>query len=508
MRNHKLIFTSSYDRGLDILLTMWPEIIKKYPDATLDVAYGWDVFDRVTGTNPERQQWKQLVEGGMKQKGITHHGRVGKEKLLQLRKEAGIWAYPTYFTEIFCMNAVEGQREGVVPVVVDLAALREVVGAGVIVKGDIYQKETQKRFLDELLTLMGDTKRWNEESRKAREFARQFTWEKTAKAWTDEFERKDPQDIKVSIYTPTIRNGFWNLMGNNLSKQTYKNFEWVIIDDFPEDRSKIAQKYALQYGLDIKYYRGKQRKEKRNYGLVNANNTALDKVTGELMVFLQDFVLITPTAIEELVRIHKKNPDALLAPCDVYHAPSITPKIEQEDWFDGRTDIVGDFLWQNQRISGIGLRVSNNPFEFEQNWGAIPVKIARELGGWYEFFDFGLGFDNTDIAFRALRAGYRIIVDDTNLATCIDHWKALKGKDENGGMERGRRLNDPLYVWLMNMVDLGKLPIFRNPELDSKIDLKYEIPEGMDDETFTKKWLPVHGVEIASKWIEEYKDKL
>lgn len=69
----------------------------------------------------------------------------------------------------------------------------------------------------------------------------------------------------------------------------------------------------------------------------------------------------------------------------------------------------------------------------------------RDLGGCYEFYDFGLGFNNTDLALRALKAGYRIIVDDNNIASCINHWDALKGKDENGGMERGRRLNDPLF---------------------------------------------------------------
>lgn len=506
MRNHKLIYTSSADRGLDILLTMWPEILKKFPDATLDIAYGWQVFDQVVGNNAERIAWKNSIVEACKQKGIRDHGRIGKAELQQLRKECGIWSYPTYFTEIFCMNAIEGQLEGVVPVTVDLAALHEVVGAGVLVKGDIYKKEVQEEYLKQLLSLMGDQKRWNEESKKAREFAKQFTWEKTARAWADEFERKDPQDLKVTIYTPTIRKGFWNLMTENLKRQTYKNFEWIIVDDFPEDRGKIAQKYAKSSGLDIKYYRGKERKIKRNYALVNADNTAMQVAQGELLVYLQDFILIEPTAIEELVRLHRKNPDALLAPCDLYYHPKVKPNVESEDWFNGETDVKGEFAWANPRIQGIGLRETNNPFEFEMNWGAIPLKVLRDLGGIYEFYDFGLGFNNTCLALRALKAGYRIIVDDTNIATCINHWDALKGKDENGGMERGRRLNDPLFLWEQNMLSTAKLPIFRTQEIDDKINLTYEVPEGMDDETFTKKWLPEHGVEIAAKWLEEYKD--
>jgi len=47
---------------------------------------------------------------------------------------------------------------------------------------------------------------------------------------------RNKQDIKVSIVTPTNRRGWWNIMANNLSKQTYKNFEWIIVDDYPDAR--------------------------------------------------------------------------------------------------------------------------------------------------------------------------------------------------------------------------------------------------------------------------------
>lgn len=56
------------------------------------------------------------------------------------------------------------------------------------------------------------------------------------------------------------------------------------------------------------------------------------------------------------------------------------------------------------------------------------------------------------------------------------------------------------------MLSLGKLPIFRTQEVDDRIELTYIPPEGMGDEEFTKKWLPEHGVGIAAKWLEDYKD--
>ena len=50
-KHHKLWWQSSYDRGLDILLYLWPDIKQAYPDAELGVAYGWDLFLKVASGN-------------------------------------------------------------------------------------------------------------------------------------------------------------------------------------------------------------------------------------------------------------------------------------------------------------------------------------------------------------------------------------------------------------------------------------------------------------------------
>jgi len=38
---HWVIYTSSYDRGLEHLLKMWPDVKKAVPDAELHIFYGW-----------------------------------------------------------------------------------------------------------------------------------------------------------------------------------------------------------------------------------------------------------------------------------------------------------------------------------------------------------------------------------------------------------------------------------------------------------------------------------
>lgn len=502
MRQHNLIWASSPDRGLETLLDMWGDIRRVYPDAELHVAYGFKVFDMIYADNPERQNWKQMIIDKMKQPGITYHNRLGKKELHELRLKCGIWAYPTWFSEINCITALEMQFDGVVPCVMNVAALKETVQAGIKVDGDIGDDEIKREYIGQLIFLMDDTVKWKKEQKKGINFAKNYSWDLIAKKWDSEFKRPKLK-TKLTVYTPTIRKGFWYAMAGNLASQTYKNFEWIIIDDFKEDRSKLAEKIAKDYGIEIRYIRGRKHKKNRTYGLVRANNTCLEEANGELMVFLQDFVFLPPDGLEQFATLHEQHPDSLIATPDMYVASKVKPNIESEDWFNGEVDIFGTFIRKNVRIQNKGLRETVNPYDFEQNYGAIPVKIARELGGWYEFYDEGLGYDNTDIAYRALQSGYKILLDEMNVGVCVDHWEPLSGTRENV-IGRARKLNDPRYVWMTEMVKAGKLPLVRTEDIDFKIDLFYEIPKEVPDLDVVK-WLNVNSPLIVKRWLEEVK---
>lgn len=497
---HKLFWGSSYDRGLDVLLFLWPDIFEKYPDTELHIAYGWELFDIATANNPERQEWKKNVQLLMEQPGIVHHGRVGKDELAKVRQNCTIWAYPTYFQEINCITALEAQKDSLVPVTMTLAALSETAKHGVLVDGDISKPEVLENYKTALLDLMGDDKRWKKLSRKCRSFALSYHWEKIAEQWLPAFEDSDYSDTKVTVFTPTVREGFWNVMADNLSKQTHTNFEWLIVDDHKDNRAKIATKYASKYGLDICYFRGKNRTRKRTYSLINANNTAIQNATGELFVFLQDFVLLQPDALKQLVRESKRHPGDFIAPVDVYYEPKIKPDTtNKEDWFNGDTDVLGKFMRKNVRLDGQGLHESKVVTDFEQNFGAVSLSTLKALGGYYEFYDEALGWDDTEIIFRAKQLGYKLWIDEWNIATCIDHWGVL-GKDEGGtSVNRTRRLNDPRFVWMTEQIKKGKLPVVRTQKIDDAIDLQYTIPEEVDDEHAVE-WMKKHIPEIVKGW--------
>lgn len=179
---------SSYDRGLDIVLWIWPKIQEQLPNCKLDCCYGWDLFLKAYANNPERMKWKEKIDEMMKQPGITHHGRIGQDEMRKLRNKMDIWIYPTYFQETNCIGALECQRDGVVPCTMDLAGLKDTVGSGIKIDGDIYKPEVRIKYIDEIVKLAKDKKRLEEESKKGKEFVKKFYWSNIADQWVKEFQ--------------------------------------------------------------------------------------------------------------------------------------------------------------------------------------------------------------------------------------------------------------------------------------------------------------------------------
>lgn len=190
---HRMIWTSSYDRGLPYLLNMWPDIKKAVPDTNLHIYYGWNLFDRFHADNPAKMEWKAKVEKLMNQEGITHHGRVGHKELRRAYAESGVFSYPTDFQEIHCISSAEAQAYGAVPCVTDYAALKETVKYGIKVPFDITTEEGQKQYKENLISLLKDTKRQEETRRPMMEWAsKHFLWSGVAKSWNKEFRREKP----------------------------------------------------------------------------------------------------------------------------------------------------------------------------------------------------------------------------------------------------------------------------------------------------------------------------
>ena len=161
---HRIIYTSSHVRGLEHLYTIWPEVKKAVPDATLDVYYGWESFINVNKDNPERMAWKdKMIEWEKNLDGVTDHGRIGQDKIMEETFKAGVWAYPCPFPEIFCIAAVKAQAAGAFPVCSNFAALDEMVQWGEKINMNDFNETILNEYKDKLISILLDDKRQNEE---------------------------------------------------------------------------------------------------------------------------------------------------------------------------------------------------------------------------------------------------------------------------------------------------------------------------------------------------------
>ncbi len=158
-RPNSVGYFSSYDRGLECLLALWPHIRAEVPTATLDVAYGWEAYVGIRGEDAFYERMNaQFIE--LSGHGVTEHGRLSHTKLHELMKTTQVWAYPTEFTEIHCITALKAQAAGMYPVVTPIGALDETVQSGVrIYSGPIYTDHTgQKEFVAAVITALRENR--------------------------------------------------------------------------------------------------------------------------------------------------------------------------------------------------------------------------------------------------------------------------------------------------------------------------------------------------------------
>jgi len=193
---HKVFYGSSHVRGLAYLYEVWPKVKEAVPEATLDVYYGRESYDKVHRGNPERIKWMDsMIAKAKSLDGVTDHGRIGQDEIVQRMFESGIWAYPCLWPEIYCITAIKTQAAGCVPVATDFAAINETVQFGTKVHGKPLPSgggDYSQEFLDEYANKLIWWLKHPEEQEKVRpkmmDWARTKSWQAVADQWRQEFE--------------------------------------------------------------------------------------------------------------------------------------------------------------------------------------------------------------------------------------------------------------------------------------------------------------------------------
>lgn len=232
---------------------------------------------------------------------------------------------------------------------------------------------------------------------------------------------------KISVMNLTNRPGGIDILWANMKRQTFTDWELVIVDGKWREREEEVKAYINDPRL--KYIRQSDKREGALTNLAHADNEGFKACEGELIVCLQDYIWIAPDALEKYW-FHYKNTDNTGLFTGVGHQygkpstediadPSGKITVFKEP-YTRRPDIK---VWDDPRINPNRPALSEaQPVEWELNWASIPKKVIVELGGMDEQFDFeGFAWDNTYIAYKAKINGYKIYLDQTNECMGFNH---------------------------------------------------------------------------------------
>ena len=128
---NKIIYASSPDRGLELILSNWFRVIERVPSAELHIFYGFNNVEtlakRVGGwyaTYPDK------LGQMMNQPGVKFRGRLGQMELYREWFSSNIWWYPTNWPETSCITSLDAQSCGAIPVTNNYWAVGENVKHG------------------------------------------------------------------------------------------------------------------------------------------------------------------------------------------------------------------------------------------------------------------------------------------------------------------------------------------------------------------------------------------
>lgn len=164
----RVIWASSADRGLHLLLQAWPQIKTRVPDASLRCFYNFQPahFDEFESVGPnvhpdllEIAQRKRYIQYAMgKLAGpkwdVEHVGSVSRERMREEFERAVVLGYPCdpiRYTEGFSVTSMEACASGCLPVLTDVDSLGHIYGGAVpmvSLAGKSFGPEHTKEFVD------------------------------------------------------------------------------------------------------------------------------------------------------------------------------------------------------------------------------------------------------------------------------------------------------------------------------------------------------------------------
>lgn len=176
---HKLIYCSVPRRGLHYLGGLFTKIQEQVPDAELVITSDYRLWGL---DNPDNGEYMRDFAN---RPGVRFLGKVSRRELVKEQMEASVMAYPCNYEECFCISALECVASGAIPVTTDIGAMKTTVGnAGVVLTDMPGEPQYDERFVEEVTSLLTNSKKATEYRKIGRRRAKAYAWEEIYKQWT------------------------------------------------------------------------------------------------------------------------------------------------------------------------------------------------------------------------------------------------------------------------------------------------------------------------------------
>lgn len=208
----------------------------------------------------------------------------------------------------------------------------------------------------------------------------------------------------ISVITPSVRKEMLEIVKKSLNRQTYKDFEWIVVSPF-------------YYSEAICYIEPKKRKVDY-YNLNKAWNKGFQNTKGELIVSIQDGIWFPPDTLQKLWDHYQANPKLIVG--------AVGNQYDQIE--NGKPEHV---VYQDSRMrSDFGSFYEVESTDIEWTLCSFPRKAIFEVGGMDEKYDQGAAMSEKEANLRMQQAGYLCYLDQSIEYRAIHHPRLSKEWDE------------------------------------------------------------------------------
>jgi glycosyltransferase involved in cell wall biosynthesis len=168
-------------KGVDIVIESLPLILKKFPNATLDIVGDGSMLGKL----------KARAKNLNIEKKITFHGKVKHFKVIELMKQADVFCFPTSASEGFPKVVVEALACGLPVITTKVSVLPRLIGNGA---GVLLDQPTMENLAGAVKEICSDAEKYNQMSSQAIATAQRYSLEN----WRDFIGENLRREWKVS----------------------------------------------------------------------------------------------------------------------------------------------------------------------------------------------------------------------------------------------------------------------------------------------------------------------